>query len=155
LIDLQKQNVSRELMTTQLTRQPIDISVVMPVMNERDNIAVLLPRLKAAFQREGLGYELLVVDGNSKDGSREVAEAFGARVMAERKRGYAGALKTGVARGVWRLHSNLGRRSLPRSVFHQSDVASADPWRHRDRFALCARRGYLHWLDEKETQRYP
>ncbi|HEX4210937.1 MAG TPA: glycosyltransferase [Candidatus Binataceae bacterium] len=84
-------------MTTQLTPRAIDISVVMPVMNERENIAVLLPRLKATLKREGLGYELLVVDGNSKDGSREVAEAFGARVMAERKRGYAGALTTGVA----------------------------------------------------------
>jgi glycosyltransferase involved in cell wall biosynthesis len=75
----------------------VDISVVLPVMNERENVSELLPRLKSILEREKLTYEILVIDGNSSDGTREVAESHGARVLPERKRGYAGALTTGLA----------------------------------------------------------
>ncbi len=75
----------------------MDISVVLPTVNECENVGLLLPRLQAIFAREKLTYEILVVDGNSTDGTREMAESLGARVLAERKRGYAGALTTGLA----------------------------------------------------------
>src|SRR5260221_6209390 len=75
----------------------MDNSVVLPTVNECENVGLLLPRLKAIFAREKLTYEILVVDGNSTDGTREMAESLGARVLAERKRGYAGALTTGLA----------------------------------------------------------
>ncbi|HLI82032.1 MAG TPA: glycosyltransferase [Candidatus Binataceae bacterium] len=75
----------------------MDISVVLPVMNEGENLSVLLPQFKAIFAREKLSYEILVIDGNSTDNTREVAAAHGARVMPERRRGYAGALTTGLA----------------------------------------------------------
>ncbi len=75
----------------------MDISVVLPVMNECENVRELLPRLKAIFAREKLSYEILVIDGNSTDGTREVAAELGARVLPERRRGYAGALTTGLA----------------------------------------------------------
>src|ERR1700736_6305398 len=66
-------------------------------MNERENVSALLPRLKSILEREKLTYEILVIDGNSTDGTREVAASFGARVLPERRRGYAGALTTGLA----------------------------------------------------------
>ena len=75
----------------------MDISVVLPVMNECENVSALLPRLKSIFAREKLSYEILVIDGNSTDGTREVAQSLGARVLPERRRGYAGALTTGLA----------------------------------------------------------
>jgi len=75
----------------------MDISVVLPVMNECENVRALLPRLKSIFAREKLSYEILVIDGNSTDGTREVAADLGARVLPERRRGYAGALTTGLA----------------------------------------------------------
>jgi glycosyltransferase involved in cell wall biosynthesis len=75
----------------------MDISVVLPVMNECENVRALLPQLQSIFAREKLSYEILVIDGNSTDGTREVAESFGARVMPERRRGYAGALTTGLS----------------------------------------------------------
>jgi dolichol-phosphate mannosyltransferase len=75
----------------------MDISVVLPVMNECENVRLLLPRLKTILAREKLSYEILVIDGNSTDGTREAAAELGARVLAERRRGYAGALTTGLA----------------------------------------------------------
>ncbi len=75
----------------------MDISVVLPVMNECENVRALLPQLQAIFAREKLSYEILVIDGNSTDGTREVAASFGAHVLPERRRGYAGALTTGLA----------------------------------------------------------
>jgi dolichol-phosphate mannosyltransferase len=66
-------------------------------MNECENVRALLPRLQSILAREKLSYEILVIDGNSTDGTREVAASFGARVLPERRRGYAGALTTGLA----------------------------------------------------------
>jgi dolichol-phosphate mannosyltransferase len=78
----------------------MDISVILPVVNERENLEILIPRIKAALEREKLSYEIVVVDGNSTDGTREAAQALGARVVAERRRGFAGALETGFAEAV-------------------------------------------------------
>ena len=75
----------------------MDISVILPVINERDNLLILLPRIQASLEREKLSYEIIVVDGNSIDGTREAAEDLGARVVRERRPGFAGALETGFA----------------------------------------------------------
>jgi glycosyltransferase involved in cell wall biosynthesis len=75
----------------------MDISVILPVMNEAENLRVLIPRLIALLDRARITHEIIVIAGPSTDGTREVALELGARVVAERKRGYAGALETGIA----------------------------------------------------------
>ena len=75
----------------------MDISVILPVVNEAENLRTLIPRLIALLDRERLTHEIVVIDGASSDGTRETAEALGARVVAERRRGYAGAMETGIA----------------------------------------------------------
>ena len=66
-------------------------------MNEAEILKVLIPRLVALLDREQLTHEIVVIDGGSSDGTRETAEALGARVVMERRRGYAGAMETGIA----------------------------------------------------------
>src|SRR5260370_17307450 len=73
------------------------MSVILPVMNEAENLRVLIPRLIASLDRERITHEIVVIDGPSTDGTREVAQELGARVVEERQRGYAGALGTGIA----------------------------------------------------------
>jgi glycosyltransferase involved in cell wall biosynthesis len=75
----------------------MDVSVILPVVNEAENLRILIPRLAALLERERLAFEIVVVDGGSSDGTRETAESLGARVVAERRRGYAGATETGFA----------------------------------------------------------
>lgn len=75
----------------------MDLSIILPVVNESDNLRELLPRMRAVMDRERLIFEILVVDGGSTDGTQQVAAELGARVLGERRRGYAGALETGFA----------------------------------------------------------
>jgi glycosyltransferase involved in cell wall biosynthesis len=75
----------------------MDLSVILPVMNEAENLRVLIPRLVALLDHERISHEIVVIDGASTDGTRETAEALGARVVNERRRGYAGAMETGIA----------------------------------------------------------
>lgn len=74
-----------------------DITVVIPVLNERDNLLCLLPLLKGVFGEMGLSGEIIVADGGSVDGSQETAEQFGARVIVPHEKGFGGALQAGFA----------------------------------------------------------
>ena len=119
----------------------MDISVILPVANEAENLRTLLPRLTALLDREHITHEIVVIDGNSTDGTRETAAALGARVVMERRRGYAGAMETGIAeaRGDYLLTLDADQSHDP--DFVTEDVAGAHPRRHRRRIALRAGRG--------------
>src|SRR5271156_3197420 len=105
----------------------MDISVILPVANEAENLRTLLPRLTALLDREHITHEIVVIDGNSTDGTREAAAALGARVVMERRRGYAGALETGIAeaRGDYLL-------TLDADQSHDPDFVTK-MWRARTR----------------------
>jgi dolichol-phosphate mannosyltransferase len=103
----------------------MDLSIILPVVNERENLRVLIPRLSGVMSREGLTFEILVIDGGSNDGTQEAATQLGARVLAERRRGYGGALETGFAeaKGKYLL-------TLDADLSHEPDFA-AKLWRAR------------------------
>ena len=61
----------------------IDLSIILPVINERENLRALIPRLREIAELFHLEYEIIVVDGGSSDGTRETAAELGARVVAE------------------------------------------------------------------------
>jgi dolichol-phosphate mannosyltransferase len=76
---------------------PPDVAIVIPAWNERENLELLLPALKEVLAGLDLQAEILVVDGGSRDGTREAAERRGARVVLQLERGYGGALLAGFA----------------------------------------------------------
>lgn len=47
----------------------IDLSLVIPVYNEEENIPYLYPSVKQALDKPGLSYEVIVVDDGSSDGT--------------------------------------------------------------------------------------
>lgn len=67
------------------------ITVIVPTRNEADN---LLPVLALAHAHAD---ELLVIDGHSTDGTREIATACGARVIVDDQRGKGAAIRRGIA----------------------------------------------------------
>lgn len=52
------------------------ISIVIPTLKERDNLAILIPELNQNLRNEKLDFEIIIVDDNSQDGSKELIEAF-------------------------------------------------------------------------------
>lgn len=52
----------------------IDISVVIPVYNEEENIPRLYPQLKEVLEGMGVGYEMVFVDDGSRDRSLDILE---------------------------------------------------------------------------------
>ena len=66
------------------------VSVIIPTHNEAGAIGKVLADVPA-----DLVTEVIVVDSNSTDGTPEIAERAGARVIFEQRRGYGQACLTG------------------------------------------------------------
>lgn len=70
------------------------LSIVIPTMNEERSIGQLIDTIRAHVS-DSLTYEILVVDTDSKDRTREIALSKGARIVDEPRRGYGRAYKSG------------------------------------------------------------
>ena len=81
----------------------VEVSVVIPCLNEAENIEECVRRSRAALQEAGISGEVVVADNDSDDGSAELAAAAGARVVHEPRRGYGSAYLAGfgAARGEY------------------------------------------------------
>ena len=77
----------------------MDLSIILPTLNEASNISVLLPGLPEILAPLKIQYEVLIVDGGSSDGTVNIASQFGpwVKVLIQKEQGYAEALKTGFA----------------------------------------------------------
>lgn len=74
------------------------VTILLPTLNEEGGIGPTLDSIdRAAFAKEGWELDVLVVDGASTDRTKEIAEARGAKVLVEPRRGYGRAYKTGLA----------------------------------------------------------
>ena len=73
------------------------ISVVIPALNEEENLELLLPLIQDTVAQLELNAEIIVVDGGSHDGTQLIAQNLGARVVGQNERGYGGALLAGFA----------------------------------------------------------
>ncbi len=75
----------------------LDVSVVIPCLNEANSLALCIEKAMKAFQQSGLRGEVIVADNGSTDGSIEIAKFNGASVLHVADRGYGAALKAGIA----------------------------------------------------------
>jgi glycosyltransferase involved in cell wall biosynthesis len=69
--------------------------VVIPCLDEAENIAECVRRARDVLAENGLEGEVIVVDNGSDDGSGEIARAAGADVVDEPNRGYGQAYRSG------------------------------------------------------------
>jgi dolichol-phosphate hexosyltransferase len=124
-------------------------SLVIPTLDEAGSIGFVLRSFQRAaesanqrfFFRNPIDWEVLVVDGNSTDGTAEIARAEGARVISEPRKGYGRAYRTGFAAATGEIIATAdGDSSYP---------VDAIPWfvlelvEQRLDFVTCDRLSYL------------
>ncbi len=84
--------------TTGSTPAPeIELSIVMPCLNEAETLAVCIKQAQAFLRDNDVVGEVLVADNGSTDGSQQIANAMGARLVPVPERGYGAALIGGIA----------------------------------------------------------
>lgn len=75
----------------------VELSVVMPCLNEADTISTCVEKAQRTLAEHGIRGEVVVADNGSVDGSQALAEALGARVVPVASKGYGNALMGGIA----------------------------------------------------------
>ncbi len=71
------------------------ISAVMPCLNEEKTLGICIEKAFRAFANLGVAGEVVVADNGSTDGSVEIAQRLGARVVHQPVKGYGAALQAG------------------------------------------------------------
>ncbi|MEQ1939771.1 glycosyltransferase [Mesorhizobium sp. CN5-321] len=79
------------------TAAVMELTVLMPCLNEAETLALCIGKAQAFLKRAGIAGEVLIADNGSTDGSQEIAEALGARVVPVAQKGYGAALLGGIA----------------------------------------------------------
>ena len=98
----------------------IDVSVVIPVCNEEDNLPLLWPELKSVLAAEGLSFEVVFVDDGSRDRSAEIIRGLreaDPRVRLVRLKANAGETAATDAG----FHATRGRRVITMDADLQND----------------------------------
>ena len=132
------------------TRVKTFVSVVIPCLNEAQSIEEAVRSARQALEDNDLPGEVVVADNGSTDGSPELAERAGARVVHETRRGYGRAYLAGfdAARGDYIVMADADLTydfaDIPRFVEQLDDGAElvmgnrmqniqpgAMPWHHR------------------------
>ncbi|HVB34785.1 MAG TPA: glycosyltransferase family 2 protein [Patescibacteria group bacterium] len=75
----------------------LDLSVVIPCLNESRTLAACVRGAQRSIQELGLRGEVIVADNGSTDGSQAIAAELGARVVSVDVRGYGSAVRGGIA----------------------------------------------------------
>ena len=75
----------------------VELSVVMPCLNEVDTVAICVSKALCAMKEAGISGEVIVADNGSTDGSQDFAMAAGARIVPVIAKGYGNALMGEIA----------------------------------------------------------
>lgn len=74
----------------------VELSIVMPCLNEAETLGGCIKKARAFLDLHGIAGEVIVADNGSTDGSQQIANALGARIVAIPVRGYGVALAGGI-----------------------------------------------------------
>src|SRR5262245_26563289 len=129
-----------------------EISVVLPCLNEAAGVGKCVEKAWTALREMQVPGEVIVVDNGSTDGSAEIAQKAGARVVHEQRRGYGAAYLRGFreARGRYLVMGDADDsydfRDIPRFIeplrrdgidmvmgnrLNGTILPGAMPWTHR------------------------
>jgi len=88
-----------------------ELTILMPCLNEAETVAACVRDAQEFLQNANIEGEVLVADNGSIDGSAEIAEKAGARVISVQEKGYGSALMGGIeaARGQYIIMGDADR----------------------------------------------
>ena len=72
--------------------QPYELTILMPCLNEAETLETCINKAKTFLKEHNVNGEVVIADNGSTDGSREIAQKAGARVVPVAERGYGAAL---------------------------------------------------------------
>jgi glycosyltransferase involved in cell wall biosynthesis len=75
----------------------VKVSVILPTINEEKGVGKTIDSINNDyFKKNKWDLEIIIVDGDSKDKTQEIARSKGAKIIVEKRRGYGRAYKTGM-----------------------------------------------------------
>ena len=77
--------------------EAVELTILMPCLNEAETLAICIQKAQRFLKGAGISGEVLVADNGSTDGSRQIGNAMGARVVPVARKGYGAALLGGIA----------------------------------------------------------
>jgi glycosyltransferase involved in cell wall biosynthesis len=86
----------RQTTRGEATATSLQVSIVMPCLNEAETLARCIQTAQRALDEGGFTGEVVVADNGSTDGSVAIAKELGARVVNVTRKGYGNALIGGV-----------------------------------------------------------
>ena len=126
----------------------LEVSILMPCLNEAETIGRCVDRARESIARLNIRAEILVADNGSTDGSQQIALAHGARVVTVDEPGYGAAIRGGVA-------ASSGRYIIMGDADESYDFAEIPPILERlrvgddlvmgNRFAGGIEKGAMPW----------
>jgi glycosyltransferase involved in cell wall biosynthesis len=84
-------------MNVSLGRTDIELSIVMPCLNEVETLGTCILKAKKFLQSNAVNGEIIIADNGSTDGSQSVAAEMGARLIQVEIKGYGAAMMGGIA----------------------------------------------------------
>lgn len=114
-----------------------DLSILIPALNEAGNIGELVERCRRELDAIGASYEIVVIDGGSKDGTVAEAREAGAQAHLQEGRGYGGALRTGFKRAAGRYFITMDS-----DLSHEPEFIR-ELWANRDRAEVVIASRYV------------
>ncbi len=79
-----------------MNNEDIEVSVVIPCLNEEETIGICIEKSKKAFKENNITGEIIVSDNGSTDKSVDIALKLGAKVVNQPLRGYGNAYIKGI-----------------------------------------------------------
>ena len=107
----------------------LELTILMPCLNEAETVAACVSKARGFLERAGVVGEVLVADNGSTDGSPELAQVAGARVIHVSAKGYGSALMEG-------MRSARGRFVI------MGDADDSYDFSNLDAFLGCLRSGH-------------
>jgi glycosyltransferase involved in cell wall biosynthesis len=78
-----------------------DVNVILPTLNEEKGVGKTIDSInKDYFKNNKWNLEVIIVDGDSKDKTRDIAKKKGAKIIIEKRKGYGRAYKTGMSKAT-------------------------------------------------------